>query len=828
VRVRLLPPGREPAHSWFVARDDWPATPVELVERADGLTATTSSCAVHISTDPFRVALAWPDGQPFAEDDPALGMGTAGAAVRCHKRLTAGEHIFGGGERTDPFDRRGRALTFWNLDPPYEHGDATRAMYASIPFWLSVRAGRAYGILLDSAARGDLDAGATHPERLAFGAAGGALTYYICAGPTPAAVLARYADLTGHMPLPPRWALGYQQSRWSYYPAAYLRDIASEFRARQIPCDALYLDIDYMDGYRDFTWDPQRFPDPAGLLRELGAQGFKVVPIIDAGIKRDPTDPTFAQGVATGAFCRRPDGALFTGAVWPGECVFPDFSQAPVRRWWGERHQELLEAGVAGIWNDMNEPSLTAFFTLGDSVAHGATIDPDVVHRAGGDDGPALPHATFHNAYGLQMTRATYEGLARLRPQRRPFVLTRSGAAGIQRYGALWTGDNSSTWAHLRLALRMCLGLGMSGVPFVGADVGGFRGDCTGELLVRFTQLGAVLPFFRNHNMRRTHPQEPWAFGQPYEAICRQAIELRYRLLPYLYTAFQQSARHGGPIARPLVYAFPDDAAAATLDDEFLLGHALLAAPMLDEDRPARAVYFPAGTWVDLGSGERHSGPARVEVAAPLDALPLFAREGSILPLGPVLQFVDERPTDPLTLACYLGGAGSHAAGTLYEDDGQTTAYQGGATRATRFAAKREAGQVSLRAIAPEGPYDPGTRSWVAELHLPNPAPGQTLRVRAVAVGGSPLPAGSRSAASRGEESEGVHPYTPSARWDEGHEAAEVRGAEAAALAPGWSVIARRYETVVRVVLGRVTAPFDLSVELDRSTEPPARSPNGF
>jgi alpha-glucosidase len=782
VRVRLLPPGQEPAHSWFVARTEWPAAPVAVAEQPDGLTLTTEALTVQLRTRPFRLACAWPDGCVFAADDPDLGMGVDGDTIRCYKRLPPGERVLGAGERTDPLDRRGRTIGFWNVDPPPHHSEATREMYVSIPFWLGWRAGRAYGILLDTAGHGELDAGATHPERLAFGATAGALTYYIFGGPRPADVLARYADLTGHMALPPRWALGYQQSRWGYYPEDYLRAVVHEFRTRRIPCDVFYLDIDYMDGYRDFTWSARRFPDPARLLGELGEQGFKAVPIIDPGIKVDPTEPTFTTGLARDAFCRLPDGRLFTGVVWPGECAFPDFSQTAVRAWWGEQHRALLDAGVAGIWDDMNEPSMTTYFFPGAPVAHGTTMDPTVVHRAGDENGPPLTHAQFHNAYGLQVARATHEGLARLRPERRPFVLSRAGAPGIQRYAAVWTGDNSSRWSHLRLALRMCLGLGLSGVPFVGADVGGFLEDCTGELLVRFTQLGAVLPFFRNHSGRNTHPQEPWAFGQPYEALCRQAIELRYRLLPYLYTAFAQAAACGAPIARALAYAFPEDEAAASLDDEFLLGDALLAAPVLEEDSPTRSVYFPAGTWADLETGERWTGPLRADVAAPLDALPLFAREGAILPLGPVTQYVGERPTDPITLAVYLGGPGSQAEGVLYEDDGETPAYQSGVTCQTRFRAGYAADEVRLEVAAPEGAYDPGTHAWVVELHLPHEAAGERARPLAARLGEQELAA---ETAARLEET------------------------------PGWVALPRRYETVVRIALGRVAAPFGVAVKLN-------------
>nr|MBF6591488.1 DUF4968 domain-containing protein [Ktedonobacterales bacterium] len=573
-RVRLVPPGIASARSWAVVERAWPDVRVRLDAGAGGLVQlTTDAMRLDIAPAPCRLTFSWPDGAPFAEDDAALGMGVVAplgpadipdlsltpGSVRCSKRLAPGERILGVGERTSGLDRRGERVVFYNVDPPQPHGADTHAMYVSIPFWLGLRQGRAYGIFLDSVYRADLDAGASVPDRLSFGAAGGELTYYVFAGPTPAAVLARYADLTGHMPLPPRWALGYAQCRWSYFPEAQVRQVAEGFRQRRIPCDSLWLDIDYMDGFRVFTWNEGRYPTPERLLRELSERGFKVVTIIDPGVKADPTDTTYRAGLAHDFFTRRPDGSLYTGVIWPGDAAFPDFSREAVRAWWGECHRPLLEAGVAAIWDDMNEPSLTDRFIPGADVPHGSTLPPDIVHRPDGPDGPPLPHAAFHNAYGLQMARATAEGLARLRPDRRPFVLTRSGYAGIQRYAAVWTGDNLSTWAHLRLAMRMCLALGLSGVPFVGFDTGGFWGNATGELLVRFTQLGALFPFFRNHSARGTHQQEPWAFGQPFEALCRAAIELRYRLLPYLYTLFEQATRDGGPLTYPLLYAFPTE-----------------------------------------------------------------------------------------------------------------------------------------------------------------------------------------------------------------------------------------------------------------------------
>jgi alpha-glucosidase len=823
-RVRLVPAGAEPQRSWAVARTEWPAVEAEVETQDRRLAITTAAMRVEIATDPFRVAFGWPDGASFAEDDPELGMGmvpppglhdlpdarlTVGS-LRCTKRLAPDERIFGCGERTSPLDKRGEHLVFYNVDPPQPHGADTRAMYVSIPFWIGLRGSRAYGIFLDSTWRSDLDAGAARADALSFGVAGGDLTYYVFAGPTPGTVLARYADLTGHMPLPPRWALGYGQSRWSYYPEAQVRHIAEQYRTRHIPCDSVWLDIDYMDGYRVFTWNPWRFPDPATLVRELGDVGFKVVTILDPGVKADPTDPTYQEGLARDYFVRRADGRLFVGAVWPGDSVFPDFSRADVRAWWGERHKDLLDVGVAAIWDDMNEPALTDRFVPGADVPHGTTLPPDVLHRPDGPDGPAIPHAAFHNAYSLQMVRATYEGQQRLRPERRPFVLSRSGYAGIQRYAAIWTGDNRSQWEHLRLAARMCLSLGLSGVPFVGFDAGGFWLDATGELLVRFTQLGVVFPFFRNHSARRTQQQEPWEHGQPFEALTRAAIELRYRLLPYLYTAFAQAAQTGCPITRPLMYAYPDEPAFATLEDEFLLGTDLLVAPVFEEDHFRRAVSFPPGVWRDWLTGERYVGPRREEVDAPLDVLPLFVREGTIMPLGPVMEYVGQLSEEPLTLRCYLGephprtpfplknrriggefAAGAIAAraeGVLYEDDGDSPKYQQGAWCQTRFtaewtyvpdagigaqpAAPGAAFSIAVRAEA-EGQYDPGPREYAVELYLAHRDP---VRPPLLSVS--------------------------SARLD----GRELKGAKAQR---------RRYDTVVRVPLGRVATPFTLEVSVE-------------
>src|SRR5487761_700001 len=792
VRVRLIPPGEAPAESWAVAREKWPPVAVHTAsEGPDTLRLTTSALTVEIATNPLRIAFRWPNGARFAEDDDARGMGIVGPLdpptlphpanpprkPRCFKRLAPGERIIGAGERTEPLDKRGHRLTFWNTDPPHPHDASTGAMYASLPFWTTLRPdGRAWGVFLDSAARADLDAGASDPALMSFGVVAGELTYYIFAGPTPADVLRQYSELTGRMPLPPRWALGYGQSRWSYFPEAHLRAVAQGFRSRQIPCDHLWLDIDYMDGYRVFSWSPTRFSQPGVLLDELREAGYKVVAIIDPGVKADPTDATFAGGVARDYFVRLPDGTLFTGSVWPGASVFADFSREDVRAWWGERHRELLDAGLSGIWDDMNEPGLTDMFAPGSGTPHGATMAGDAIHRPHGPEGATLPHARFHNAFGMQMARATRAGLERLRPNERAFVLTRSGYAGVQRYAAMWTGDNSSRWEHLPLAISMCLSIGMSGQPFVGFDSGGFFDAASGELLTRFMQLGAFFPFYRNHSAMVTPPQEPWAFGQPWEAFCRDAITLRYQLLPYFYTLFEEASRTGAPFSRAQLYAFPDDPTVTGVEDQFMVGDALLVAPALQPGQRQRDVRLPAGARRDWVTGQRFDGPCSARIEPPLDAAPLFVREGALAPLGPIMQYVGALAEEPLTLVCALGPAdGARAEGALYEDDGATRDFERGVWSRTRFSAERVGQRVVVRAERPDGAYRAAHGAVTVELRLPRADLAPTAarpEIRAASLDGLPL--------------EGVR----------------------------FERIDRRYETLLRVTLGQADAPFTLEVDL--------------
>lgn len=693
LRVQLQRPGETlDTFSYAIVTPDADYRPAgfTVTDGQDAIEIGTARLICRVNKETGRLSFVDLGGSEIAADTG--GLCWAGDAVACSLRLVEDEHVYGLGEKAFGLDRRGRAYDMWNDDPNGAYPRGRDPIYLSIPFYIGLRGEAAYGVFYDNTYRSRMDVGGSDPEAAVFQASGGPLRYYVFYGPQVSTVLDRYTRLTGRMRMPPLWSLGYQQSRWSYTPDSRVRAVAHEFRRRRIPCDVIHLDIDYMNGYRCFTWHPQRFPDPAGLINHLHSQGFKVIPMIDCGIKVDPSYAVCQDGLDNHAFCAYPDGSLFRGPVWPGDCYFPDFTNPSTRAWWGRQYRSLLDLGADGVWNDMNEP--TVFGWSSDTIPDCARHDWD---------GRGASHAQAHNVYGLQMARATAEGIQALRPEQRTFVFTRSAWAGLQRHAINWMGDNISTWDHLRLTAPMVANLGLCGLAFTGPDTGGFAGDCTPELLTRWLQLGAFTPFLRNHACLGTANQEPWAFGEPYESINRQFIELRYHLLPYIYTAFWQCAQSGMPMLRPLFLQWQDDAKTHAIDDEFMFGDALLIAPLGEPGVTSREVYLPSATWYDWWSGERYDGGQTISAAASLDRLPIFARAGSVVPGWPVMQFVGERGVDVLTLHVFPGDGES----VLYEDDGATLGYQGGAQRVTRFTVERSGDELAIDRRA-EGSFESG------------------------------------------------------------------------------------------------------------------------
>jgi len=596
-------------------------------------------------------------------------------------------------------------------------------MYRSVPFYFGLRRGLGYGIFLDNPYRSFFDFDSKNNGQTSFSAAGGTMNYYFIYGPDLLDVARQYTDITGRPELPPLWALGFHQSRWSYHPESRVREVANEFRERKIPCDAIYLDIDYMDGYRCFTWNEKSFPNPAQLTADLEKQGFQTIVMIDPGLKVDENYWVFKDGLKKDMFCRRTTGKLMIGPVWPQNCVFPDFTNPKVRTWWADLYEHLYtKDGISGFWNDMNEPAVF-------KINH-KTFPDEVLHDY---DGHPTNHQKAHNIYGLLMSRATLEGLKKLKPEKRPFLLTRASFSGGQRYAAVWTGDNVASWEHLMLGNRQCQRMSVSGFSFIGTDVGGFVEQPDGELMARWLQLGVFHPVFRVHSMgnnedgagetdqERIHKleeidrmdQEPWSFGEEATNHARAAIELRYKLLPYFYTAFWQYASYGTPMLRSLVFYDQQDGEAIFNEQEFLFGDHLLVSAVTEPGVEQQDVYLPKGQWYDYFDKTKYDGEQTITVETPLSHIPIFAKAGAILPHYPVQQYTDEFPIEELTLQVFYKNG--NETSQLYEDAGEGYAYRKGDYNLKTFELAGTA-QVFVLAQKQEGQFSESYTTCRLEL----------------------------------------------------------------------------------------------------------------
>jgi len=658
--------GRRSDHvpSWAVIPRAWPGSVTKVRRRPDSLAVITNNGQFRLALTSGRWRLLDDGGNELFR---GLSAGFADGRPQLELALAPDEKLFGLGESTGTFDKRGLIREFWNLDVLGHAGaihPGLRSLYVSIPFAISLRGGVAAGLFWDNPIRQVWDLGATQLDRWSLSADSGAIDLYLITGPSVERVVSRFADLTGHTPLPPDWALGFHQCRYSYETRARVEEVAATFRRKRIPCDALYLDIDHLDGKRVFTFG-RTFPKPGEMIRKLARQGFKTVCIVDPGVKNDPQFGVLQRGRQLDAFVKDRAGKRdFLGEVWPGVSRFPDFLNERTRRWWGREQRKLSRLGVAGFWNDMNEP---ANFARPDK-----TLDSRARHNT--DHGPRR-HAEVHNLYGTQMARASRDGALAAEPDLRPFVITRAGSAGVQRHALVWTGDNSSTWQHFEDSLQMLLNLGLSGVPFCGCDAGGFLDNCPPELFIRWMQCAAFTPFFRAHTNTGTRDHEPWAFGPAAEAIVRHYIGLRYQLLPYLKALFVEAGRTGAPIMRPLFWHHQDDPVAAGISDQFLLGRNLLVAPVTRQGAVARSVYLPVGDWYEFWSGQRVAGGQHVVAHAPLEVLPLFVRAGAVIPFRDVQQHTGEKPLHEVTLHLWPGGMDSF---NWREDDGVSLAHERG------------------------------------------------------------------------------------------------------------------------------------------------------
>lgn len=573
-------------------------------------------------------------------------------------------YFYGLGERTGSLNKKGYHYRNWNTDDPTPHGETYAQLYKSIPFLIAIKNNEASGIFFDNHFESHFDMGKENSNYYYFGAKDGNLDYYFIYGPEVSEVVNEYTNLTGKTPLPQLWTLGYQQCRWSYAPEQRALEIAKTFREKNIPCDTIYLDIDYMDDFRVFTWDNKKFKNPKAFTDELKSMGFKVVTIIDPGVKVDKGYKIYDEGLKNGYFATDKDGMVYKNTVWPGDSVFPDFMNSQVRKWWGNNQKIMFNLGIAGIWNDMNEPA-----------SFNGPLPEDIVFN---NDGTLVTHKEIHNVYGHMMDKATYEGIKEA-TNKRPFVVTRACYAGTQKYSTVWTGDNQSTWEHLRMSLPMLMNIGLSGMAFCGTDVGGFGFDCTGELLSRWMQVGTFTPLFRNHSTIGSREQEPWAFDEITEEINKKYIKLRYKFIPYLYDMMHKCEKSGAPIIRPLLYNYQNDKKTYEINDEFMFGDNVLVSPVVEQGARQKLVYLPKGnSWIDYWTGEEFEGGQYIIKDAPLDICPIYIKTMSIISNGEDVNYIGEKDTECLNLSIYLCDKKGEGKYIAYNDDGESFDYKNG------------------------------------------------------------------------------------------------------------------------------------------------------
>ncbi len=596
----------------------------------------------------------------MAQEGHIVSNASSAHKIEVVKAMDGDECFYGLGDKTGFLNKRYYEYEMWNTDNPNPQVDSFKALYKSIPFFITLKKDTVYGLFFDNTYKSYYNMGKESEDYFYFAADNGNLDYYFIGGDSMTDVVSGYTYLTGCTPLPQEWTLGYHQSRWSYKSEQEVRDLAKKLRSEKIPCDSIHLDIDYMDHFKVFTWNRERFDDPKKMTDDLSKDGFKIVTIIDPGVKQEKGYPIYDEGIQKKYFAKTPDGKTYVNAVWPGDAVYPDFGNPEVRSWWGNQQKFLTDLGVRGVWNDMNEPA-----------SFRGELPQDVVFT---DEDQVTDHARMHNVYGQLMSKATYEGLKK-QDALRPFVITRACYAGAQKYTTAWTGDNQSIWAHLQMAIPQLCNLSLSGMSFVGTDIGGFGSDTTPELLTRWLQVGCFSPLFRNHSTLDCIRQEPWCFGQTVLDIYRKYVQLRYRFIPYYYDLFFSGEKSGLPVLRPLVLHYQHDENVKNLNDEFLVGDSLLVSPVTEQGAVRKLVYLPEGTWFDYWTHEAIEGGSAFIREAPLDTCPLYVKAGSILPVWPVQDHVGQMEIDTLELNVYPGSGVYHH----YQDDGESFAYRDGA-----------------------------------------------------------------------------------------------------------------------------------------------------
>lgn len=577
------------------------------------------------------------------------------------KSLSPDEQFYGLGDKPAFLNKRGYDYDNWNVDFGHVHNESVKCIYKSIPVMYGLKDNHPYGLFFDNTYKSHFDLGKESENYYYYSATAGNVDYYVLGGHTLKDVVANYTCLTGVTPLPQKWVLGYQQSRWGYSTSdKRVESIADGFAKYHLPIDVIHLDIDYMHGYRDFTWDTTKYQDPKKFVAEMRQRGIHLMPILDAGVKKNPDGyDIYEEGVKKGYFVEKPDGTVFVGRVWPGDAVFPDFGRPEVRRWWAKHIKFFADMGACGVWNDMDEPA-----------SFDGELPKDLIMS---DGDKKSTHAKMHNVFGHLQAQAAYEGMKDA-TGKRPYVITRAAYAGTQKYSTVWTGDNQSIWSHLQLAIPQLTSLGMSGFAIAGTDIGGFQKDTTPELLTRWLEASLFVPLFRNHSEMGTRYQEPWAFDRQTLDIYRDYLNLRYRFIPYLYDQLRHETESGLPVMRPLVLNYDQDPAVRQINDEYMVGTSILVAPIVNQGSTQRLVYLPAGKWLDFWNNAEYSGQQTIMVNAPIDKLPLFIKKDTILPWGNKVKHVSDQPEDVMTFRLF-GDCGAYRH---YQDNGVDFKYQDG------------------------------------------------------------------------------------------------------------------------------------------------------
>lgn len=703
-------PGEPQPYSCKVLKKLQPVT-CQVQEFADGWKLSTESLTVQVNKDgsiryfDSESQLLRSELPPTYQSEEMRNPHQTNIHWTNKADIKLSKFFIGFGMHTGGMDLRGKTFRIWNNDPGGTYATNTDPIYMPLPLYLSIQATGSYLIVFDNSSEAEgffPEPYTDDPATIRF--TRGAMTYYLITGPLEE-IYNQLGNLIGFPAMPPLWSLGYHQSRWGYKNQETIQRLAANFIEQNLPVSAIHLDIDYMDKFRVFTVDPCQFPSLVTLSNQLHEKEIRLITILDPGVKKDKDYSLFQEGISKDIFVNL-DNKPYVGAVWPGDAVFPDFTNSEARDWWGAAYQILLDEGVDGFWHDMNEP--TSFTIIGDKA-----MPLKSNHHF---DGASMDHRLAHNLYGKLMNQSAYENLRKLSPEKRPWILSRSGWIGNNQYAWNWTGDVESSWNGLQQTIRILISLGLSGIPFTGSDIGGFSGNPSPELYVRWLQMSTFCAFMRTHSAIGTQPREPWIFSEPYATMLRKFLELRYQFLPYLYTQAWLVTQTGAPFIRPVFWNAPEQSNLWTIEDEFLLGDEILIAPVCEEGAPSRLVTLPPGGWFDFWDSQFHAGNQVIQYPTPLHRIPIFIRSNSVIPLQEGDKFVLHLFINELELGDKLS-----LAGKVYSDIGDGY----GDYRLDRYNLSKNLDRIELHKKY-EGNYRPSQENIGLQFHGTSP---QTISV---------------------------------------------------------------------------------------------------